>query len=292
MTTTLLTPRPAATLILARDGADGPEIFLMQRTLTANFVAGAYVFPGGAVDPGDADPFWADNAARFRRSPSPAACSAWNRAGSAYWIAAIRETFEESGLLLATDADGAAPDADELTALRARVAAGGTRLQCAVPRAPAAAVADRAALLQPLDHAARPVAPLRHPFLPGRRAGRAGCACPDQVEDHRPCLGTPGGRARHAEARRDRPGVCDHTDAQGAVRLRQRRRDAGPCAGAGSGAGADAAHLHRQRRPAHGAAGRPRLCRGRQARPVRRRPGLVRDRARAARCSCRSGCGA
>ena len=41
MTPTLLTPRPAATLILARDGAAGPEIFLMQRTLKANFVAGA-----------------------------------------------------------------------------------------------------------------------------------------------------------------------------------------------------------------------------------------------------------
>jgi hypothetical protein len=41
MTPTLLTPRPAATLILVRDGADGPEVFLMQRTLKASFVAGA-----------------------------------------------------------------------------------------------------------------------------------------------------------------------------------------------------------------------------------------------------------
>jgi glyoxylase-like metal-dependent hydrolase (beta-lactamase superfamily II)/8-oxo-dGTP pyrophosphatase MutT (NUDIX family) len=121
MTSTLLTPRPAATLILARDGAAGPEIFLMQRTLTANFVAGAYVFPGGAVDPGDADPLWADNEERFddRRASR---LLGLEQGGLAYWIAAIRETFEESGLLLAVDANGAAPDADELATLRSRVA--------------------------------------------------------------------------------------------------------------------------------------------------------------------------
>jgi glyoxylase-like metal-dependent hydrolase (beta-lactamase superfamily II)/8-oxo-dGTP pyrophosphatase MutT (NUDIX family) len=123
MTPTLLTPRPAATLILARDGADGPEIFLMQRTLKANFVAGAYVFPGGAVDPGDADPFWADHAGGFDDRHASRLLGL-EQGGLAYWIAAIRETFEESGLLLATGADGAAPDADELVALRARAAAG------------------------------------------------------------------------------------------------------------------------------------------------------------------------
>jgi glyoxylase-like metal-dependent hydrolase (beta-lactamase superfamily II)/8-oxo-dGTP pyrophosphatase MutT (NUDIX family) len=123
MTPTLLTPRPAATLILARDGAAGPEIFLMQRTLKANFVAGAYVFPGGAVDPGDADPFWADNAEGFNDAHASRLLGL-DQGGLAYWVAAIRETFEESGLLLATDAGGAAPDAEELTALRARVASG------------------------------------------------------------------------------------------------------------------------------------------------------------------------
>ncbi|MDB5759098.1 MAG: hydrolase [Burkholderia sp.] len=123
MTPTLLTPRPAATLILARDGAAGPEIFLMQRTLKANFVAGAYVFPGGAVDPGDADPFWADNAEGFDDAHASRLLGL-DQGGLAYWVAAIRETFEESGLLLATDAGGAAPDAEELTALRARVASG------------------------------------------------------------------------------------------------------------------------------------------------------------------------
>src|SRR5436190_8400027 len=123
MTPTLLTPRPAATLILARDGAAGPEIFLMQRTLTANFVAGAYVFPGGAVDPGDADPFWADNAEGFDDAHASRLLGL-EQGGLTYWVAAIRETFEESGLLLAADDSGAAPDADELTALRTKVASG------------------------------------------------------------------------------------------------------------------------------------------------------------------------
>ena len=123
MTPTLLTPRPAATLILARDGAEGPEVFLMQRTLTANFVAGAYVFPGGALDPGDADPYWADNAEGYTDREASGALGL-DQGGLAYWIAAIRECFEESGLLLAFDAGGAAPEPTELAALRARVAAG------------------------------------------------------------------------------------------------------------------------------------------------------------------------
>ena len=47
-------PRPAATLILLRDSAAGPEAFMLQRSQNAVFVAGAFVFPGGAVDEADA----------------------------------------------------------------------------------------------------------------------------------------------------------------------------------------------------------------------------------------------
>lgn len=111
--------RPAATLILARDGAEGPEIFLMQRHHAASFVAGAHVFPGGALDPADDDPWWAGHglgdveASRILGLP---------HGGLAYWVAAVRECFEESGLLLARHADGSAPDPAELAALRERVA--------------------------------------------------------------------------------------------------------------------------------------------------------------------------
>jgi glyoxylase-like metal-dependent hydrolase (beta-lactamase superfamily II)/8-oxo-dGTP pyrophosphatase MutT (NUDIX family) len=122
MTPTLLIPRPAATLILARDGAQGPEIFMMQRTLKASFVAGAYVFPGGAVDPGDQDACWSGSGGLDDASASR--ILGMENGGLAYWVAAVRECFEESGLLLASDAAGKTPDAAELAALRARAAAG------------------------------------------------------------------------------------------------------------------------------------------------------------------------
>lgn len=75
--------RDAATVVLLRDGADGIETVMLQRNLESDFVGGAYVFPGGAVDPqdGHTDPFR---------------------------VAAIRETFEEAGLLLARDGRGRA----------------------------------------------------------------------------------------------------------------------------------------------------------------------------------------
>ena len=122
MTPTLLIPRPAATLILARDGAEGPEIFMMQRTLKASFVAGAYVFPGGAVDPGDQDACWSGSTGLDDASASH--ILGMESGGLAYWVAAVRECFEESGLLLASDAAGNTPDAAELATLRARAAAG------------------------------------------------------------------------------------------------------------------------------------------------------------------------
>ncbi|MDA8108479.1 MAG: hypothetical protein M0015_07600, partial [Betaproteobacteria bacterium] len=48
-------PRPAATIALVRSGGEGPEVFLLQRTRGAAFLAGAYVFPGGALDAADGE---------------------------------------------------------------------------------------------------------------------------------------------------------------------------------------------------------------------------------------------
>jgi len=98
-------PRDAATVILLRpgDGA-GPEVeaFLLRRTAELEFAPGACVFPGGSVDERDADPGigWAgpapeDFAARLDVPPERA---------RALVCAAIRETFEESGVLLAGSA--------------------------------------------------------------------------------------------------------------------------------------------------------------------------------------------
>ncbi|OGA29059.1 MAG: hypothetical protein A3F77_17210 [Betaproteobacteria bacterium RIFCSPLOWO2_12_FULL_67_28] len=109
-------PRPAATIILLRDLSDGPEAFMLQRTRSAAFLPGAYVFPGGALDATDHDA----RAARRVRGLSDARASAQlglGHGGLAYWIAAARECFEEAGILLATDAAGEAVTPQRVQAL-------------------------------------------------------------------------------------------------------------------------------------------------------------------------------
>jgi 8-oxo-dGTP pyrophosphatase MutT (NUDIX family) len=101
--------RPAATVMLVRDaevdGAPGIEVFMLQRTMKAAFAAGAYVFPGGAVDPADGGA--AAEAICVGRSDVAASRSLGiDTGGLAYWVAAVRECFEEAGVLLAQHADG------------------------------------------------------------------------------------------------------------------------------------------------------------------------------------------
>lgn len=91
--------RPAATVLVLRDGATGPEVFLLRRSADARFMGGAYVFPGGRVDPGDADPalrcdLTPEQAAARMREPDPSLALALH-------VAAIRECVEESGIFLA-----------------------------------------------------------------------------------------------------------------------------------------------------------------------------------------------
>src|SRR5262249_21998241 len=96
---TPMTPRPAATVMLLRDTADGIAVFMLQRHSRMEFAPGTTVFPGGGVDDRDrnADIAWA--------GPAPA----WwaQRLGVdedlalALVCAAVRETFEECGVLLA-----------------------------------------------------------------------------------------------------------------------------------------------------------------------------------------------
>ena len=112
-------PRPAATVILLRQGASGLETLMLQRTQGAAFLGGAYVFPGGALDPADA-------ACRRVRGLSDAPASERLRLDSgalAYYVAAVRECFEEAGVLLAVHANGepvAAERAAAMLPLRAR----------------------------------------------------------------------------------------------------------------------------------------------------------------------------
>ncbi|MGE0809565.1 MAG: hypothetical protein AB7N69_02975 [Immundisolibacter sp.] len=131
--------RDAATVVLVRDTEDAPgdapgfEVFMLLRTVKSDFNAGAYVFPGGGVDRSDGG------------AAAQAVCSGLDAAqasarlgiadgGLAFYLAAIRECFEEAGVLLAADAAGRVlslhePDAQaRFSAHRAALNAGTTTL--------------------------------------------------------------------------------------------------------------------------------------------------------------------
>lgn len=106
--------RPAATVILLRDREGGPyEIFLMRRHRNQTFMGGAYVFPGGRLDEGDGHPDLRAHLHGFApealagRLQEPALPS---ETALGLHLTAIREMFEEAGVLLAVDASGAAVD--------------------------------------------------------------------------------------------------------------------------------------------------------------------------------------
>jgi 8-oxo-dGTP pyrophosphatase MutT (NUDIX family) len=101
-------PTPSATVLLVRDGepAGGLEVLLLERVLRSDFAGGALVFPGGKVDAADAD-LPADR----WRGPDPTLDAEElglddPATALATRSAAVRETFEEAGVLLATRADG------------------------------------------------------------------------------------------------------------------------------------------------------------------------------------------
>jgi 8-oxo-dGTP pyrophosphatase MutT (NUDIX family) len=92
-------PRHASTVLLLRDAGEGPEAYLLRRVKGMAFAGGMHVFPGGSVDPDDEDAEigWA--------GPSAAQWGRWFGASEplarALVCAAVRETFEECGVLLA-----------------------------------------------------------------------------------------------------------------------------------------------------------------------------------------------
>lgn len=92
---TSATPVPAATMLLLRDGPRGLEVFMVVRHHQIDFASGALVFPGGKVDPQDEDAGLRDLArgAEGLDATALALCAG-----------AIREAFEEAGVLLAYDA--------------------------------------------------------------------------------------------------------------------------------------------------------------------------------------------
>lgn len=113
-------PVDAATIVLVRDGAEGIEAYLLRRQSTMEFAAGMYVFPGGKVQASDREvDAWV--------GPPPEAwgelfgCDADTARGLV--VAAVRETFEESGILLAgSDAETVVGDTSSVEMQAARVA--------------------------------------------------------------------------------------------------------------------------------------------------------------------------
>jgi 8-oxo-dGTP pyrophosphatase MutT (NUDIX family) len=111
-----LTPRPAATVMLIRDTAEGIKTFLMRRHMQMEFVAGVMVFPGGGVDDRDRGAFAPEGSDVAWYGPEP---SWWAEKlgvdvdlAEALICAAARETFEESGVLFA----GPVGDPDSIVA--------------------------------------------------------------------------------------------------------------------------------------------------------------------------------
>lgn len=96
-------PRPAATVMLLRDRPEGMEVLLLQRAASTPFVPGAHVFPGGAVDEGDADH---DDIVEGLAADEADRALGVAGGGRAYWLAAARECLEEAGVVLAVDAGG------------------------------------------------------------------------------------------------------------------------------------------------------------------------------------------
>jgi 8-oxo-dGTP pyrophosphatase MutT (NUDIX family) len=111
--TALVTPIPASTVLLVRDGGGstpgGPEVLLVRRHRATQFAGGKLVFPGGKINASDADPALAALCLNAERL-APEVMTAK--------IAGVREVFEETGFLLARDARDRSPIAtDRLAAL-------------------------------------------------------------------------------------------------------------------------------------------------------------------------------
>ena len=102
-------PRLAATVLVLRDSPEGPQVYFMRRPARSSFAASAYVFPGGAMDDADTSPDMLGLAPGFEASlagPRMRLDDAHVVAG--LHVGAVREVFEETGILVGTRADGAA----------------------------------------------------------------------------------------------------------------------------------------------------------------------------------------
>jgi recombination protein RecT len=110
----------AATVLLLRDGPEGLEVLMTRRAMTASFAPGAYVFPGGGIDAADAKA----HALANRRASQ-------NDLHLTQAIAAIRESFEELGILLARHSNGQMANNADIAALNRHASPDTFATQCA-----------------------------------------------------------------------------------------------------------------------------------------------------------------
>ena len=91
-----------------RDADEGVEVLLLKRVHSAGFVPGAYVFPGGRVDAEDADPVVMSRTASLTMEGAPERMGLRDASppAAAYYLAALREAFEETGILVGRSAGG------------------------------------------------------------------------------------------------------------------------------------------------------------------------------------------
>ncbi len=104
-------PRPAATIVLLRDGAAGLELLLMRRNRRAGFVPGAWVFPGGRVDGSDAGPDVLTHVDDLdvQSAETRLSLPGGDPPAIAYYLAALREAFEETGIVVGAGPHGEPP---------------------------------------------------------------------------------------------------------------------------------------------------------------------------------------
>ncbi len=100
--------------MVLRDGAASLEVLMLRRSLSSEFVAGAYVFPGGALEDDDATPAMLARCTG-RDDPQASRVLDLDRGGLAYWVCAFRECFEEAGVLVADGPDGRPLDFEDPT---------------------------------------------------------------------------------------------------------------------------------------------------------------------------------
>lgn len=113
----------ASTVIVLREADDGLETFMVCRHHRSGFMGGAHVFPGGKVDETDLDPGWGARVERPAEEIAERLGEADAVTARGLLLAAVRETFEEAGVLLARTASGA-----DLPTIRARLREGASFL--------------------------------------------------------------------------------------------------------------------------------------------------------------------